>query len=134
MGILKHKVIDHFRKAHREAPRGNPQDLENELNTEGLFDEAGHWKLGRTEPLEWPNNPSAVLDRKEFWEVLQRCLASLPPRMATAFSLREVDDRSSEEVCDALNITASNLWVLLHRVRKQLRQCLEEHLFGRAAA
>jgi RNA polymerase sigma-70 factor (ECF subfamily) len=54
--------------------------------------------------------------------------------MATAFSLREVDDRSSDEVCDTLNITASNLWVLLHRARKHLRQCLEGHLFGRAAA
>ena len=134
VGILKHKVIDHFRKAHREAPRDNPQELGRELDTEGLFDEAWHWKLGRTETLEWPHNPSTELERKEFWEVLKRCLASLPPRMATAFSLREVDDRSSEEVCDALNITASNLWVILHRTRKQLRQCLEGHHFGCTAA
>ncbi len=134
VGILKHKVIDHFRKGHREAPRADPQDLGHEVDTEGLFDEAGHWKLDRTEPMEWPNNPTAVLERKEFWEVLKRCMASLPPRMATAFLLREVHDLSSDEVCDTLNITASNLWVLLHRARKHLRQCLEGHLFGRAAA
>jgi RNA polymerase sigma-70 factor (ECF subfamily) len=72
------------------------------------------------------------LEQKQFWEALARCLGKLPPKMAQAFSLREVDELTSEEVCAALHITSSNLWVLLHRARKQLRGCLEKSHFSDA--
>ncbi|MDC4223937.1 MAG: hypothetical protein MPW15_06835 [Candidatus Manganitrophus sp.] len=51
--------------------------------------------------------------------------------MAHVFSLREIDGVGSEQVCEALNISASNLWVLMHRARMQLRRCLEVHFFGK---
>jgi DNA-directed RNA polymerase specialized sigma24 family protein len=34
--------------------------------------------------------------------------------MATVFILREIDGLSCEEICDTLNVSKSNLWVLLH--------------------
>ncbi|MDQ3755207.1 MAG: hypothetical protein M3371_10805, partial [Acidobacteriota bacterium] len=45
------------------------------------------------------------------------------------FTLREIDGLSSEEICEALNIKASNLWVMLHRARMHLRQCIEAKWF-----
>jgi RNA polymerase sigma-70 factor (ECF subfamily) len=98
---------------------------------EGAFDENGHWKRDETGPCEWNADPERLLERKQFWIALDRCLSKLPPRMAHVFSLREIDGVSSEHVCEVLNLSASNLWVLMHRARMQLRQCLEVHFFGR---
>ena len=129
IGILKHKVIDAFRKISRESQIEDAAQFEDEM--EGVFDENGHWKRDETGPAEWNADPDRLLERKEFWVALDRCLSKLPARMAHVFSLREIDDVSSEEVCAALNISASNLWVLMHRARMQLRKCLEVHFFGK---
>ncbi len=128
VGILKHKVVDHFRKSSREQT--NPaSDLAGSALPD-LFDDSGHWKGEAAGPKEWAN-PSGAVDRKEFWEVMKRCLGELPPRSASVFSLREIDEVSSEEICAMLNLTKANLWVILHRARAQLRHCLEVHYLGR---
>ena len=46
-----------------------------------------------------------------------------------AFTLREVDGLSSEEICDVLNLSTNNLWVKLHRARLKLRHSLEADWF-----
>jgi RNA polymerase sigma-70 factor (ECF subfamily) len=49
--------------------------------------------------------------------------------------LREMDDAPSKTVCETLNISEANLWVMLHRARMALRQCLEMNFFqGRGGA
>jgi RNA polymerase sigma-70 factor (ECF subfamily) len=50
--------------------------------------------------------------------------------MAQVFTLREVDEVEGDAICAMLGLSSSNLWVLLHRARKQLRQCLEANFFG----
>ncbi len=130
VGIMKHKIADHFRKVAREIPTEDMEGAGVRENVDTAFDQDGHWKMGGSAPLDWPGNPAGVLEQKQFWDVLKRCLGELPTRMAQAFSLREVDDVPSEEICAMLGITPNNLWVLLHRSRKHLRQCLETHHFG----
>ncbi|MBW1962367.1 MAG: RNA polymerase subunit sigma, partial [Deltaproteobacteria bacterium] len=49
----------------------------------------------------------------------------LPERIAQAFTLREINGLSTEEICKLLNITATNCWVILYRARMSLRRCLE---------
>ncbi len=127
VGILKHKIIDHFRKISRENPPVHGDRDGDERKD--LFDDTGRWKTEAATSKDWVDDPSWVLERKEFREALARCLSKLPPRMATAFSLRELDDLSSAEVCAALNISAQNLWVILHRARMRLRQCLDGNLW-----
>jgi RNA polymerase sigma-70 factor (ECF subfamily) len=43
--------------------------------------------------------------------------------------MREMDDVPSKEVCETLNISEANLWVMLHRARMALRQDLEVSFF-----
>lgn len=121
VGILKNKVIDHLRRRLREIPGGTAEELPCER--EGLFDARGHWRAGMG-PSTW-SDPTAALEQREFWRVLQRCLDGLPPRLRSAFVLREVDDLSTDAICGALSVTATNLGVMLHRCRMQLRRCLE---------
>lgn len=128
IGILKHKVMDHFRKISREAVVDEVEWLETVGEDESVFDQHGHWKSNGTAPKEWPSDPSSLVEQKEFWQVLNQALSELPPRMAMAFLLREVDGFSTEEICETLHITQANLWVILHRARKHLRNRLEGRL------
>ena len=130
VGILKHKVFDYFRKMSREAPVQDADALAADPN-EALFDDHGHWKTDETSPVEWVEDAGMSLERKEFWDTMERCLSKLPPRTAHAFSLREIDDLSGNQVCEILNISNANLWVMLHRARAGLRRCLEIHWFGK---
>jgi RNA polymerase sigma-70 factor (ECF subfamily) len=73
--------------------------------------------------------PEALLHNKEFWETLQHCMGKLPQNTAHAFAMRELDDKDTGEICKELGITPTNLWVMLHRARLQLRECLERNWF-----
>lgn len=134
IGILKHKIIDHYRRKSREgssdaAHEPLPWEQEELFRVSGQL--AGHWK---ERPLEWGTDPSAALEKKEFWKALDRCLVSMPPRMAQIFVLREMEEMSTEELCKLFEISPSNLWVLLHRARMHLRRCLEQEYFAKQAA
>jgi RNA polymerase sigma-70 factor, ECF subfamily len=119
MGILRRKIVDRLRSSARAAGHTAVADLD------AWFDGWGHW---RRPPARW-DDPAAAAERSEFWGVVRRCLARLPPRMAEAFTLRTLDDCAAAEVCRALSIAPGNLWVLLHRARLQLVRCLEIHWF-----
>lgn len=126
VGILKHKIIDHFRKQRREVALEDTDRLPAER--EETFRAAGEWVGHWTEeaaPSEWGADPVKMLEKREFWQALEQALATLPPRLAQVFILREMDEMKSEEICKLLGITESNLWVMLHRSRMQLRRTLE---------
>lgn len=133
-GILKHKIIDHFRKIAKQTQFDGVEG--EEFEHDELFRQEGEWKghfIPDNSPIEWGTNPAAMLEQSEFWETFQKCLSPLPPRIANAFTMREVDGISSEEICQMLEISANNLWVMLHRARAQLRRCIEVNWFRRNA-
>lgn len=130
VGILKHKITDHFRRSTREAPIGEEHEESPEHNE--FFRVAGewtdHWNADHA-PSDWHADPATVIEQSDFYRVFSDCLTPLPQRTASAFTLREVDGLTSEEICETLNITVSNLWVMLHRARLHLRNCLEINWF-----
>ena len=83
VGILKHKIIDHIRKAVRELSHDEEQQSFDSLINES-FDGNGHWKIN----IEPWSDPDQALEEQEFWQVLERCVAQLPKRQATLFVLR----------------------------------------------
>jgi RNA polymerase sigma-70 factor (ECF subfamily) len=122
VAILKHKIFDHYRRTSRERPADELAEMpDDDLR---LFDERRYF-IHETGPSDWRADPGASLERAEFWDVLECCLGELPPRIAAAFSLRELDELESDEICKVLGITTTNLWVMLHRARAHLRLCLE---------
>ncbi len=125
-GILKHKIIDHFRHLGREKPSEDPE-LDAQLQAPG-FDDKGQWLQG---PAPWHWNPSQALEEQEFRGVFENCLQALPQRTAEAFLLREMDGLKGEEICQVLKISPNNYWVMLYRARTQLRSCLETKWLGK---
>ena len=69
-------------------------------------------------------DPRTELESKELREALNEALQKLPPRLATVYRLYESEAWSGHEICKALQISERNLWIILHRARKRLRQTL----------
>jgi RNA polymerase sigma-70 factor (ECF subfamily) len=90
------------------------------------MEKGGHW---RVPPSAWAD-PDAALEQRQFWQIFIDCVGALPPAQAQAFSLCELDGLKGEEACKAMKIASTNLWVMLHRARLRLRQCLENNWFG----
>ena len=123
-GILKHKIIDIIRKQSREttyasddAGANGPSDKPDNA----LFDQRGEWAVPQT---SW-GHPETALENERFWDAFMACLDGLSPKLAQIFSLRELSGLETAELCEVLNITSSNCWVILHRARLALKDCLE---------
>lgn len=127
-GILKHKIIDQMRRQSREQPliSGDGDESESEA-VDALFLEDGHW---RQPPANW-GDPDKALENKAFIEVFEQCARNMPAKTARAFMMREVMDMTTEEICKELEISTTNCWVMLHRARLSLRECLEIKWFGK---
>jgi RNA polymerase sigma-70 factor (ECF subfamily) len=118
---LKHKIIDYYRRASRQV------SFVSETEENDFFDESGFW---RESPAGWNATPESLLEKKEFEEILQSCLANLPKNLAAVFTLSEIEGLKASEICEILNLSPNNFWVLLHRARLQLRRAIEDRWFG----
>jgi RNA polymerase sigma-70 factor (ECF subfamily) len=125
-GILKHKIMDHLRKVFREKSFNEAEILSGDLDTgfTGSGKWKGHWDIEQG-PVDWGKDPARLLEQKEFMEVLEMCLEKLPPHFAGVFILYQIEKIPTQEICKELEITPTNVWVILHRCRRQLRRCLE---------
>jgi RNA polymerase sigma-70 factor (ECF subfamily) len=117
VGILRHKIYDHLRRVCRERP----------VRLDLLSAQSD--KVARDESVLWLHDvsaecvsPSRRMELDEFREVLEMALGQLPPRIAQVFQLYEIEECSNREVCAQMNISENNLWVMLHRARRQLRK------------
>ena len=127
--ILKFKIIDFQRRvvAERAHFASSPQD-DDSADPEWLdkmFDETGHW---HPRLASWAN-PDGALEQKQFFEVFERCMDKLPDAASRVFFKREVMGVETDEICKEEAITASNCWVMLHRARMALRECLDRNWF-----
>ena len=128
VGILRHKIYDHLRKTCRErAVRYDPLPPNHADAQEA--------------PTFWWNEvaadsylPCRRIELAEFRAHLEIALGKLPPRIAQVFQLYEIEERPNREVCVEMDISESNLWVMLHRARKQLRDHLGDWWFGAPSA
>lgn len=129
VGILKHKVLDQLRLHAREAP-GDSGGVDGDAELEELlFRPDGHF---RELPQEW-EDPCAELQRVQFFSVLEACLEHLPSRQGRVFLMREWLELDSGAICQELGIAPTNLWIMLHRARLRLRECLQLGWFGAGA-
>jgi RNA polymerase sigma-70 factor, ECF subfamily len=131
--ILRFKVFDLQRRLTAERARVDIDEErlvdEHESWLDEMFDETGHW---RTPPQAW-NDPEAALEQRRFWEIFGNCLDGLPAKAGRVFFKREVLGEETAGICQDEGITPSNCWVILHRARIALRECLERNWFGREA-
>jgi len=124
VSILKHKIIDYIRKEIRQRKINDA--LENDPNSQ-FFSESGQWEMN---PRTWHDSPEKCCDDLKFRLVLEKCLSHLPDKQRRVFELRELTNEATEAVCNACDITPTNLHVLMYRARLGLQKCLQKHWFG----
>ncbi len=88
---------------------------------------AGNWSAY---PGDWSALPEERLLGRETLEIAKRRIDTLPEAQRTVIAMRDIAGCSSDEVCGALEISAENQRVLLHRARAKVRAALERHLDG----
>lgn len=129
-GILKHKIVDHFRKTSREVELTDEESDMSSYNY--LFREDGVWKghwTAEVRPIVWQGDPGALLEESEFCGILDHCLDELPNRIAKVFAMREMHGLEADEICEAFKISPNNFWVMMHRARLHLRRCIDFNWF-----
>ncbi len=132
ISILKRKIIDHYRKKSTQNELSVLDSEENGPFINRFFSEGnddGHWHAS-TAPAEWRKDFATSVESEEFYKVLQNCMDKLPEKWAAVFTLKNMDDLDSEEICKELGISPSNYWVIMHRAKLQLRECMEKNWFN----
>ncbi len=120
ISILKRKICDHFREKYRSG------HFRGIFLTESIPHDAPDCQILRAIRLNSGFlDPLTACEQKEFLKIVRHALSELPERLATVFILREVIELSSDEICDLMNISVCNLYVMIHRARRRLRRILE---------
>ena len=128
VAILKHKIVDIVRRRARieSVETSVPGAEEHEDLSELLFNPAGRWI---EPPSDW-GAPEQALQSKQLWAVFEECRRRMPQQQALVFSMREVMEMSTGEICEVLEITASNCHTTLYRARLRLQDCMNRNGFG----
>lgn len=127
IGILRHKVLDHYRWKQRhpgdQLHYGHPSAGEEEP----WFTPLGAWRLDPNVGLDiLDGDPSRELERSQLRAALQFCINHLPRSLHRVFVLRELEELEPDEVCEAAGISRDSLAVFLYRARQSLRVCLQK--------
>lgn len=120
--ILKNKIIDIYRKKSSGFLAKDMEVAEKEL---GFFEDDGHWKT-EYRPTPFGVEDHDPLHNKEFNRVLQHCMQKLPALWLAVFTMKHMEDQSTNTICTELKISDSNFWVIIHRTKLNLRACLQK--------
>lgn len=122
-----------MRKERRLVPFGSlraPSIDEDEPDVERLLPalfsaESGMWS---SVPSRWEDDPETSLLSDETVKLVRETIEQLPPMQAAVITLRDMENWTSAEVREALELSEANQRVLLHRARARVRKALESHL------
>lgn len=121
ISILKRKIIDYYRKSSVKKEQVLTE-FTSPFNKDGVYE--GHWILEKA-PKEWKSDLDDPINQADFRAILDKCLEHLSEKWRAVFVLKFMEDLNNKEICKELECTPSNLWVMLHRGRLKLRECIE---------
>lgn len=123
ISILKRKIIDYYRKIN-----SNKGQAEVRMNYNSGDENEGDWLEERVgDPFD--KTAQDTLENEELGNAIYNCLEKLPKKQAEVFKMKTILGHDTEAICNELNITPSNLWVIIHRARTALAECLKENWF-----
>lgn len=123
ISILKRKIIDHYRKINS---RKGKAEVRMNLSFDG--EDEGDW-LEQHVADPFDKTAEDNLENTELGLAIHDCLDKLPAKQAEVFKMKTLLGYDTETICNELGITASNLWVIIHRARTSLAACMEEKWF-----
>lgn len=123
ISILKRKIIDYYRKINSKKGKA---EVRIDYNTD---EDEGNWLEERVaDPFD--KTAEDTLVNEELGEAIYNCLDTLPTKQAQVFKMKTIQGLDTETICNELNITPSNLWVIIHRARTAMAECMEKNWFN----
>ena len=124
IAILKRKVIDHYRKINSKKGKA-----EVRMTYNSNIDSDGDWLEEQVaDPFSLLENDE--IENEELGLAIQNCIDKLPKKQAQVFKMKTIQGISTEDICNELRINPSNLWVMIHRSRTALMDCLNQNWFN----
>lgn len=112
----------------RSKARKPQQSIEALLPT---FVEDGHQARSTR---AWNLDPSAGIQRSEVRELVRAKISELPEQYRIVLVLRDIEELSTEETAEVLEMTVNAVKTRLHRARQALRTLLEPHFVNSEAS
>ncbi len=122
IAILKRKIIDHYRKINSKKGKAEVSIQYSDEESEGEWLEE---RVANTAD----KTAQEQLENEELGLTILACLEHINEKQAAIFKMKTIDGMDTETICNEFNITPSNLWVMIHRARKALADCLEKNWF-----
>lgn len=115
--ILNRKIIDHWRKAETRYtdPASSFFDQDDKYH---------HWIFDKAKGTSLENIEKRI-EQVETLEELNECLDTLPEKWRAVITSKYLDEKESDSICKDLELSSSNLWVIIHRAKLVLRDCLK---------
>lgn len=123
--ILKFKVIDVYRKNSTDFIK-RTENIGMEEDRDFFDTRDGHWN-DQHRPKKFGVEQPDALENKEFQKILQLCMKKLPALWLSVFTMKHMDEETTETICRELKVSASNFWVIIHRTKVNLRSCLQKN-------
>ena len=138
-GIMIHKAKDRGVREKRHTTFSSLEsvdDVSDETVDPSRFHQSGEWSgHWAFPPQPWDDQtPEKLLASQQAVDAMNRAIETLPRGLKEVLILRDVEGVDAKEVCEILEITATNLYVRLHRARERVRQAVETYLEGRQSA
>ena len=123
ISILKRKIIDYYRKVNSKKGKA-----EVRINYANDGESEGDWLEERVaDPFD--NNAECEIENTELGAAIHNCISKLPEKQARIFTMKTIQGFDTEAICNEYDITASNLWVIIHRARTAMAECLQKNWF-----
>ncbi|MCL5975832.1 MAG: sigma-70 family RNA polymerase sigma factor [Gammaproteobacteria bacterium] len=89
------------------------------------FKSNGGWS---TPPQPWhEDSPEALLSSDELQERIHKQIENLPDNQRTVIVLHDIEGLGFTEICNIIDVSQSNVRVLLHRARLVIKKVIDEH-------
>lgn len=121
ISILKRKIIDYYRKINSNKGRAEVRIKYND-------DNEGDW-LEEQATDRFDMNAEDLMENEELGLAILECMENLNEKQAKIFKMKTIEGYDTDTICNEFNITPSNLWVIIHRARVSLAECLEKNWF-----
>ncbi|MEM7552591.1 MAG: sigma-70 family RNA polymerase sigma factor [Cyanobacteria bacterium P01_A01_bin.84] len=123
VSILKRKVIDFYRK--KNTLKGK---AEVRIGC-GLSEYERDWLEEFVADMSKQEGDTAI-EIEELSKFIEKCIEKLPEKQCLAFRMKTIRGMSTEDICKELNMTPGTYWVLIHRARTKIRNCLKQNWFS----
>jgi len=125
-GVREARSVPFSALAHDEVQRDDPSVGPDRFAGPGE-EWPRHWRDG---PVPWTDRPEEKLLSRELRARIDAAIDALPAAQRSVIVLRDIAGQPTQDVCNALDLSETNVRVLLHRARAKLRRALDPYLTG----